>query len=80
MFSGADWNEVTAVPGEPWDVGSMSRNRAWPRLFAYGDLELSVCRCKMADRWSNRSTIAVTDVDRSQAFFAGGQGMGSCDE
>ncbi|MFJ6405903.1 hypothetical protein ACIQK9_10315 [Streptomyces hydrogenans] len=46
VFSGADWNEVTAVLGEPWDVGSMSRNRTWPRLFAYGDLELSVCRCR----------------------------------
>lgn len=24
----------------------MSRRRKWPRLFAYGDLELSVCRCR----------------------------------
>ncbi|AYN43182.1 hypothetical protein D9753_34680 [Streptomyces dangxiongensis] len=24
----------------------MSRRRQWPRLFAYGDLELSVCRCR----------------------------------
>ncbi|MCL7380341.1 hypothetical protein [Streptomyces sp. 35G-GA-8] len=46
VFSGADWNEVTAALGEPWDFGAMSRNRKWPRLFAYGDLELSVCRCR----------------------------------
>ncbi|MGW4441917.1 hypothetical protein [Streptomyces sp. NPDC004682] len=46
VFSGADWNDVTAALGEPWDIGTMSRNRKWPRLFAYGDLELSVCRCR----------------------------------
>ncbi|MFF5185678.1 hypothetical protein ACFY30_18155 [Streptomyces sp. NPDC000345] len=46
VFSGADWNEVTTALGEPWDIGTMSRNRKWPRLFAYGDLELSVCRCR----------------------------------
>ncbi|MFE7951571.1 hypothetical protein [Streptomyces sp. NPDC057426] len=46
VFSGADWDEVTAALGEPWDIGTMSRNRKWPRLFAYGDLELSVCRCR----------------------------------
>ncbi|MFJ9434644.1 hypothetical protein ACIRQY_34020 [Streptomyces sp. NPDC101490] len=46
VVTGADWNEVTAAFGEPWDVGTMSRSRKWPRLFAYGDLELSVCRCR----------------------------------
>lgn len=46
VSSGADWNDVTAALGEPWDIGTMSRNRTWPRLFAYGDLELSVCRCR----------------------------------
>jgi hypothetical protein len=46
VFSGAEWSDVTAALGEPWDIGMMSRNRKWPRLFAYGDLELSVCRCR----------------------------------
>ncbi|MGW2272263.1 hypothetical protein [Streptomyces yangpuensis] len=46
VSSGADWNEVTAALGEPWDIGAMSRRRKWPRLFAYGDLELGVCRCR----------------------------------
>ncbi|MEU7023034.1 hypothetical protein ABZ990_20565 [Streptomyces sp. NPDC046203] len=46
VFSGADWSDVTAVLGEPWDIGTMSRDTEWPRLFAYGDLELSVCRCR----------------------------------
>jgi hypothetical protein len=46
VFSGAEGNDVTAALGEPWDIGTMSRNRKWPRLFAYGDLELSVCRCR----------------------------------
>ncbi len=46
VFTGADWTEVTTAFGEPWDVGTMSRHQRWPRLFAYGDLELSVCRCR----------------------------------
>ncbi|WEH30986.1 hypothetical protein [Streptomyces sp. AM 3-1-1] len=46
VFSGADWSDVTAALGEPWDIGTMGRNRKWPRLFAYGDLELSVCHCR----------------------------------
>lgn len=46
VFIGADWSDVTTALGEPWDIGTMSRNRKWPRLFAYGDLELSVCRCR----------------------------------
>ncbi|MFF8775125.1 hypothetical protein [Kitasatospora sp. NPDC015120] len=46
VVTGADWNEVTTAFGEPWDVRTMSRSRKWPRLFAYGDLELSVCRCR----------------------------------
>lgn len=44
--TGADWDGVTAVFGEPWDVGTVSRSDEWPRLFAYGDLELGVCRCR----------------------------------
>ncbi|GAA3281093.1 hypothetical protein [Streptomyces lavendulae] len=46
VFSGADWNDVTAALGKPWEIGTMSRNRRWPRLFTYGDLELSVYRCR----------------------------------
>ncbi|MGW1411265.1 hypothetical protein [Streptomyces sp. NPDC002403] len=46
VFSGADWSDVVAALGEPWDIETMSRSRRWPRLFAYGDLELSVCPCR----------------------------------
>ncbi|MFC7796867.1 hypothetical protein [Streptomyces cinereoruber] len=45
VFGGADWSDVTAALGEPWDVGTTSRSGERPELFAYGDLELSVCRC-----------------------------------
>ncbi|MEU6242744.1 hypothetical protein [Streptomyces sp. NPDC047024] len=45
--NGAAWNEVTAVLGEPREAFvERRRRRSWPRLFAYGDLELSVCRCQ----------------------------------
>ncbi|MGW7002372.1 hypothetical protein ACWGCW_05995 [Streptomyces sp. NPDC054933] len=46
VFIGADWADVTAALGEPRDVGPISRSRMWPRLFAYGDVELSVCHCR----------------------------------
>ncbi|MEU4213345.1 hypothetical protein AB0F13_25760 [Streptomyces sp. NPDC026206] len=46
VFSGARWSDVTAALGEPWDVGTMGQCGEWPRLFAYGDLELSVCTCR----------------------------------
>ncbi|MFB6837982.1 hypothetical protein [Streptomyces sp. NPDC056361] len=46
VFSGANWNDVTAALGQPRDMETTSLNEAWPRLFAYGDLELSVCRCR----------------------------------
>ncbi|MEU8466077.1 hypothetical protein [Streptomyces sp. NPDC029003] len=43
--NGAVWGQVTAALGEPWEV-VIGKRRSWPRLFAYGDLELSVCRCQ----------------------------------
>ncbi|MEU3077142.1 hypothetical protein [Streptomyces laurentii] len=43
---GTDWDEVTAALGEPWDIGTLGHDAEWPRLFAYGDLELSVCQCR----------------------------------
>lgn len=46
VFSGAEWNDVTTALGEPWGIGTMSRHRKWPRLFASGDLELSICSCR----------------------------------
>ncbi|MGV9313591.1 hypothetical protein ACWDR0_15575 [Streptomyces sp. NPDC003691] len=71
VYSGADWNDVIAALGEPWVIGTMSRNRKWPRLFAYGDLELSVCRCRKV------SLICVQtwrDVVELPPSVAGGTG------
>lgn len=71
VFSGADWSDVTTALGEPWDIGTMSRNRKWPRLFAYGDLELSVCRCRKV------SLICIQtwrDVVELPASVVGGTG------
>lgn len=45
VANGAAWDTVTAALGEPWEV-TIGERRSWPRLFAYGDLELSVCRCR----------------------------------
>lgn len=45
VFSGAAWSEVTAALGEPSEVGPPRRKGSRQRLFGYGDLELSVCRC-----------------------------------
>ncbi|MBL3671635.1 hypothetical protein JL475_38405 [Streptomyces sp. M2CJ-2] len=71
VFVGASWSDVTATLGEPWDMGTMSRRGKWPRLFAYGDLELSVCRCRKV------SLICVQtwrDVVELPPSVAGGTG------
>ncbi|MFI0241543.1 hypothetical protein [Streptomyces sp. NPDC016845] len=59
---GAGLDAVTAVLGAPQDLGPTSRRRAWPRRFAYGDLELLVCRCRRVNLFSFptwRDTIAL---------------------
>ncbi|MFE4862796.1 hypothetical protein [Streptomyces sp. NPDC056670] len=45
VVNGAAWDTVTEALGEPFEV-VVGKRRSWPRLFAYGDLELSVCRCQ----------------------------------
>ncbi|MGW7086757.1 hypothetical protein ACWGH2_25145 [Streptomyces sp. NPDC054871] len=76
VFSGADWNGVTAALGEPWDIGTMSRSRKWPRLFAYGDLELSVCRCRKVSNicvqtWRDVVELPPSVVEGVGTFPAG---------
>ncbi|MCX4751064.1 hypothetical protein OG455_37130 [Kitasatospora sp. NBC_01287] len=71
VFIGADLSEVTAVAGEPWDAGSMSRRRQWPRLFGYGDLELSVCRCRRVNLVCIQTWRDVVELPPS---LAGGSG------
>jgi hypothetical protein len=43
---GSPWEQVTAQLGEPWDYAIPSGRRSRPTLFAYGDLELSICGCR----------------------------------
>ncbi|MFE3167949.1 hypothetical protein [Streptomyces sp. NPDC059224] len=76
VFSGADWSDVTAALGEPWDIGTMSRNRKWPRLFAYGDLELSVCRCSKVtlicvQTWREVVELPPSVAEGTETFPAG---------
>ncbi|MFJ6699864.1 hypothetical protein ACIQM4_27895 [Streptomyces sp. NPDC091272] len=76
VFSGADWSDVTAALGEPWEIGTMGRNRKWPRLFAYGDLELSVCRCRKVSlicvqTWRDVVELPPSVVDGTGTFPAG---------
>ncbi|MEU2184267.1 hypothetical protein [Streptomyces thermolilacinus] len=73
---GADWQEVTAALGEAWEVGTMSRRRRWPRLFAYGDLELSVCRCRKVSlicvqTWRDVIELPPSIVEGTGTFPAG---------
>jgi hypothetical protein len=39
-------HEIAAVLGGPQDLGRVSKQRRWPHRFGYGDVELSVCRCR----------------------------------
>ncbi|MDX3231903.1 hypothetical protein [Streptomyces sp. ME19-01-6] len=42
----ATLNEIAATLWPPRDFGRVSKRRRWPHLFAYGDAELCVCRCR----------------------------------
>ncbi|GAA4621245.1 hypothetical protein GCM10023196_008380 [Actinoallomurus vinaceus] len=47
LSTGADLRELVAVYGMPWDVGRVDKSRRWPHLYAYGDVEFVVCRCRI---------------------------------
>ncbi|MFF7975677.1 hypothetical protein [Streptomyces sp. NPDC007905] len=54
----------------------MSRNRKWPRLFAYGDLELSVCCCRKVSlicvqTWRDVVELPPSVAGRTGTFPAG---------
>ncbi|MBB4917463.1 hypothetical protein [Streptosporangium saharense] len=44
---GASLPDIAAVLGPPWDSSRISKRTRWPHLFAYGDIELCVCRCRL---------------------------------
>ncbi|MEW1862451.1 hypothetical protein AB0399_19100 [Streptomyces sp. NPDC088194] len=73
---GAGWDEVTAAFGEPWDAGARGEPGKWPRLYAYGDLELTVCRCRRVgspicvQTWRDVIELPSAVPGRSQAFPA----------
>ncbi|WP_329500328.1 hypothetical protein [Kitasatospora herbaricolor] len=71
VFTGAHWADVTAGLGEPVEIGPVRRRRSWPRLFAYGDLELYVCRCR---RVSLTCIQAWRDVVELPPSLVGGSG------
>lgn len=41
--------QITRVWGQPTGAMAVRKNRAWPQLLAYGDIEISVCRCRHVD-------------------------------
>ncbi|MFD3475885.1 hypothetical protein [Streptomyces sp. NPDC058695] len=45
VANGAAWDTVTEALGEPFEV-VVGKRWSWPRLFTYGDLELSVCAAR----------------------------------
>ncbi|MFJ3663883.1 hypothetical protein ACIPPM_25880 [Streptomyces sp. NPDC090119] len=76
VFIGADWNDVTAALGEAWYIGSTGRRQRWPRLFSYGDVELSVCRCRkvslvVVQTWRDVVEIPPSVVEGTATFPAG---------
>ncbi|MEY9929155.1 hypothetical protein ABH926_003795 [Catenulispora sp. GP43] len=44
MRVGASFEDVVRIHGEYYEAGGP--HRGWPRLFGFGDVELSVCRCR----------------------------------
>ncbi|MCX5375882.1 hypothetical protein [Streptomyces sp. NBC_00091] len=71
VFIGADWSDVTAALGEPWDVGTTPPGEEEPHLFAYGDLELSVCPCRKVSLICVQTWREVIELPRP---LAGGTG------
>ncbi|NES29701.1 hypothetical protein GCE86_25665 [Micromonospora terminaliae] len=47
LHRGAPLRELVAVHGVPWAIGRVDRSRRWPHLYAYGDVEIVVCRCRL---------------------------------
>ncbi|MEW1914473.1 hypothetical protein AB0442_39845 [Kitasatospora sp. NPDC085895] len=45
VANGANLKAVTEALGDPFEV-VVGKRRSWPRLLAFGDLELSICRCQ----------------------------------
>ncbi|MFI0724622.1 hypothetical protein [Streptomyces sp. NPDC021224] len=72
---GAKLNDIAAALGPPWDIGRVSKQRRWPHLFSYGDVELCVCRCRrvtMISVQTWRDTIELpTSGTKSFATYAG---------
>jgi hypothetical protein len=76
VVTGGDWAEVTAAFGEPWDAGTMGGSRRWPRLFAYGDLELSVCGCRRIvlvcfQAWREVIELPLPGAGKTRAYPGG---------
>jgi hypothetical protein len=71
VANGAPWGLVTEALGQPFEV-VVGKRRSWPRLFTYGDLELSVCRCRTIilvclQTWRDTVELPVGLVEQ-QAF------------
>ena|ERR1043165_3860225 len=76
VFIAASWADVTGALGEPTEIGPLRRGRRRPRLFAYGDLEIQVCRCRRVtlvcvQTWRDRIELPVSISD-GEGVFPGG--------
>jgi hypothetical protein len=47
IYPGMALTDLVARLGPPWDMGRISKRNRWPHLFAYGDVELVACRCRI---------------------------------
>ncbi|MEU9666140.1 hypothetical protein AB0E25_11185 [Streptomyces bobili] len=64
----ASWADITAALGEPREV---LRNRRWPRLFGYGDLEVFVCRCRQVRMVTVQTWTETVEVPTYAGLFPG---------
>ncbi|MGX1271262.1 hypothetical protein [Streptomyces phaeoluteigriseus] len=64
----ASWDDVTAALGEPREV---LRNRRWPHLFGYGDLEVLVCRCRRVRLVTVQTWTETVELPTYAALFPG---------
>lgn len=69
---GASFDDVARIHGEYYEAGVPDRAR-WPRLFGFGDVELSVCRCRRVNlicvqTWREETELPHEDRAGCEAF------------
>ncbi|MER8186002.1 hypothetical protein [Kitasatospora sp. NPDC094015] len=68
---GAQLGEPARLLGPPHSIGRVGKRRRWPHLFAFGDLELCVCRCRLVTSVCVQTWRDTIDLPGAPGALAG---------